>query len=67
MNTSLRTEGREDVQWTIVQQEFDEMLAMKKESARGPDGILKSIYRCAGVCPAREVLFVTAFDPIFCR
>ena len=29
----------EDVQWIIDKQEFDEMLATKKESAPGPDGI----------------------------
>ena len=29
----------EDMQWTIDKQEFDEMLATKKESALGPDGI----------------------------
>ena len=38
----------EDVQWIIVKQEFDEMLATKRESALGPDGIPYSNYRCAG-------------------
>ena len=38
----------EDMQWTINKQEFDEVLATKKESALGPDGIPKSIQRCAG-------------------
>ena len=29
-------------------QEFDEMIATKKESAPGPDGVPYGIYRCAG-------------------
>ena len=38
----------EDIQWIKVKQELDEMLATEKESAPGPDGIPKSMYRCAG-------------------
>ena len=38
----------EDMQWTVVKREFDEMLATKRESVLGPDGIPCSIYRCAG-------------------
>ena len=35
------------MQWIIVKQEFDEMLATKRESALGPDGIPYSLYTCA--------------------
>ena len=38
----------EFLQWTIDKQEFDEMIATKKESAPGPVGIPHGIYRCAG-------------------
>ena len=38
----------EDIQWTIDKQEFHEMIATKKESALGPDGIPYGICRCAG-------------------
>ena len=34
--------------WEIDRNEFDELLAIKKESAPGPDGIPYSLYRCAG-------------------
>ena len=40
--------AREDIQWEIDKREFDEMIATKKESAPGPDGIPYSFYRCAG-------------------
>ena len=41
----------DDIQWEIDKREFDEMMATKKESAPGPDGIPCSIYRCAeGLC-----------------
>ena len=36
--------GPEDAQSTIGKQDFDEMLATKKESAPGPDGIPYSIF-----------------------
>ena len=35
------------VRWEIDRNEFDELMATK-ESAPGPDGIQKSLYRCAG-------------------
>ena len=38
----------EDTQLTIDKREFDDMIATKKESAPGPDGIPYSIYKCAG-------------------
>ena len=38
----------DDTQWEIDKREFDEMIAAKKESSLGPDGIPRSIYRCAG-------------------
>ena len=38
----------DDIQWEIDKREFDEMIAAKKESSPGPDGIPYSIYRLAG-------------------
>ena len=37
-----------DISWTIDQAEFDDLLALKKDSAPGPDGIPCGVYRCAG-------------------
>ena len=37
-----------DISWTIDQGEFDDLLALKKDSAPGPDGIPYGVYRCAG-------------------
>ena len=38
----------DDIRWTIDQAEFDDLLALKKDSAPGPDGIPYGAYRCAG-------------------
>ena len=38
----------DDISWTIDQAEFDDFLAVKKDSAPGPDGIPYGAYRCAG-------------------
>ena len=38
----------DDIRWTIDRTEFDELIAMKKDSAPGPDGIPYDAYRCAG-------------------
>ena len=38
----------DDIRWTIDRTEFDELIAMKKDSAPGPDGIPYGAYRCAG-------------------
>ena len=38
-----RQRAPDDVQWEIDKREFDEMMATKKESAPGPDGIPYSI------------------------
>ena len=38
----------DDIHWTIDRTEFDELIAMKKDSAPGPDGIPYGAYRCAG-------------------
>ena len=37
-----------DISWTIDPGEFDNLLALKKDSAPGPDGIPYGVYRCAG-------------------
>ena len=41
-------QAADDIRWTIDQAEFDDLLALKKDSAPGPDGILCGVYRCAG-------------------
>ena len=38
-----------DIRWTMDRTEFDELVALKKDSAPGPDGIPYGAYRCAGV------------------
>ena len=38
----------DDISRTIDQTEFDDVLALKKDSAPGPDGIPYGAYRCAG-------------------
>ena len=38
----------DDFRWVINKKEFDELMATKKESAPGPDGIPYSLHRCAG-------------------
>ena len=42
-NTLLMTSN-----WTVGQAEFDDLLALEKDSAPGPDGIPYGVYRCAG-------------------
>ena len=37
----------DDIRWTIDQAEFDDLLALKKDSASGPDGIPHGACRCA--------------------
>ena len=37
----------DDIRWEIDRNEFDELMATRKESAPGPDGAY-SFYRCAG-------------------
>ena len=37
----------DDIRWTMDQAEFDDLLALKKDSAPGPDGIPNGAYRCA--------------------
>ena len=39
----------DDIRWTIDQTEFDDLLASKKDSAPGPDGIPYGACRCGGV------------------
>ena len=46
----------DDIRWTIDKTEFDELIAMKKDSAPGPDGIPYGAYRCAGG-PGSQFLF----------
>ena len=38
----------DNIRWEIDKNEFDELMAAKKESAPGPDGISYSLYRYAG-------------------
>ena len=38
----------DDINWTNDQAEFDDLLALKKDSAPSPDGIPCGVYRCAG-------------------
>ena len=38
----------DDINWTIDHAEFHVLLALKKDSASGPDGIPYGVYRCAG-------------------
>ena len=38
----------DDIRSTIDQTEFDDLLALKKDSASGRDGIPYGVYRCAG-------------------
>ena len=38
----------DDISWTIDQVEFDDLLALKKDSALGPDGISNGTCRCSG-------------------
>ena len=38
----------DDISWVIDRNEFDELIALKKESAPGPDGIPYGACRCAG-------------------
>ena len=38
----------DDISWTIDQAAFDDLLALKKDSAPGPDGIPSGAYKCAG-------------------
>ena len=37
-----------DISWTIDRAEFDELIALRKDSTPGPDGIPYGVYRCAG-------------------
>ena len=37
----------DNINWTIDQAEFDDLLALKKDSAPGPDGIPYGVYMCA--------------------
>ena len=37
-----------DIRWTTEKTEFDDLLALKKDSAPGPDGIHHVVYGCAG-------------------
>ena len=38
----------DDINWALDRAEFDDLLASKKDSAPGPDGIPYGVYRCAG-------------------
>ena len=38
----------DDISWTVDQDEFDDLLVLKKDSTPSPDGIPHGAYRCAG-------------------
>ena len=38
----------DDIRWIVDQTELDDLLALKKDSAPGPDGIPYGAHRCAG-------------------
>ena len=38
----------DDIRWTADKTEFDDLLALKKDSAPGPDGLPYGAYRCVG-------------------
>ena len=38
----------DDIRWTLYRTEFDELIAMKTDSAPGADGIRYGPFRCAG-------------------
>ena len=52
----------DDIRWEVDKSEFDELMATKKESAPGLDGIPYSFYRCAGALGS-QVLF-NAYTPV---
>ena len=41
-------QAHDDIKWTVDQAEFDDLLALKKDSAPGPDGVPYDVYMCAG-------------------
>ena len=47
----------DDIRWTIDRTEFDHFIALKKDSARGPDSISYGACRCAGGLGS-EFLFI---------
>ena len=38
----------DDIRWTFDKTEFDDLLALKKDPAHGPDGMPYGVYGCAG-------------------
>ena len=44
----LVQQAPDDISWTIDQTAFDDLFALKKDSAPGLDGIPYGVYRCAG-------------------
>ena len=52
----------DDINWTVDQAEFDDLLALKKDSASGPDGIPYVVYRCAGGLGSK--LFYRAYQAV---
>ena len=64
----------DDINWTIDQAEFDDLFALEKDSAPGPDGIPYGVYRCAGGLGSKilfnaykAVLEGSTIPDFFCR
>ena len=51
----------DDIRWIIDRTEFDELIAMKKDSALDPDGIPYGAYRCAEGWAHSSYLTLTSF------
>ena len=56
---------RDDIVGTVLEEDFCTMLARRKQSALGPDGLSCSVYRCAGGIGAK--LFFTGYENFVAR
>ena len=53
----------DDIRWESDGNEFEELMAARKESTPGPDGIPYSVYRCAGGSGSQFLYNVYIFIP----